>query len=100
MPIGTQKLPLVGGGYDAMTDPLALELLMSKTGSVRSPDCLNVFGQGESVETRCGCFPWYDTGLTGKVYFFSDFHPPLQVFCPAFLAGQNNVEKCHPFKGI
>lgn len=73
MPIATEKLQMVGGGYDAQTDPLALEMEALKTGLVKTPDCQNVIGYGETVETRLGCQPWLATGLTGKVYYVSTF---------------------------
>jgi hypothetical protein len=70
MGLRTQQLKGLNGGLNAVAQDLeGLE------GPTQSPDLLNCYGLPGTVFSRLGSAPWWDTGGTGPLYWFSFFEP-------------------------
>ena len=70
MGLRTQQLKGLNGGLNAVAQDLeGLE------GPTQSPDLLNCFALPGTVFSRLGSAPWWDTGGTGPLYWFSFFEP-------------------------
>ena len=68
MGLRTQQLKGLNGGLNAVAQDLeGLE------GPTQSPDLLNCYGLPGTVFSRLGSAPWWDTGGTGPLYWFSFF---------------------------
>lgn len=79
MGLRTQTLKGMHGGLNTVAQDLeGLE------GPTQSPDLLNCFALPGTVYSRLGSAPWWDTGGTGPLYWFS-FFKPLSV------GGDDNV---------
>jgi len=70
MGLRTQTLNGMHGGLNTVAQDLeGLE------GPTQSPDLLNCFALPGTVFSRLGSAPWWDTGGTGPLYWFSFFKP-------------------------
>jgi hypothetical protein len=70
MGLRTQQLKGLNGGLNAVAQDLE-----SLEGPTQSPDLLNCYGLPGTVFSRLGSAPWWDTGGTGPLYWFSFFEP-------------------------